>query len=136
MVDTCDLEDAELDLAVAHAIGMSDCEIEEDGICWQHDPPDTSTTGYGGKILALEFTPSISWYQGGPLIEIYDIHLSPNRFGPEAPDSIKWQSVIFGINDEKWIIKGGSEGPTPLISAMRAIVYFELNKKNFMNKQH
>lgn len=107
-----ELEGGTLDMLVANALGKRNCEIENDGICWEHDPPETSTWGRSHKVLARTFQPSSEWHDGGPLIEKYEVDVL--YVGVE---NIGWVAIIL-------LDTGAVEqaGPTPLIAACRAIV--------------
>jgi hypothetical protein len=73
--------------------------------CWYGDEYDMSIPLFeGGKL----FAPSINWAQGGPIIEGECIDLYQS--GIWSAEMVKGEDVIH------------TEGPTPLIAAMRCYV--------------
>jgi hypothetical protein len=76
-MELCQLEGDALDEAVARALGHD--AIAREGEAW--------AIGIGGRFIGYiggasvpPWSPSTDWAQGGPLIEIFQIHLS----GPES----------------------------------------------------
>jgi hypothetical protein len=63
------------------------------------------------------FSPSTSWAHGGPIIEREWINVAKHESGAY------WQAA-----SERWMLDDGhpSEGPTPLIAAMRCFVASKL----------
>ena len=110
-VSAADLEGTALDWAVARATGT---EVVIDTV--------PGKTGFDVMLSASPITyysPSTDWSQGGPLIESIGVDLCclcECQWSATADNII--EAVEQGINE--------SEGPTPLIAAMRAIVAAEL----------
>lgn len=100
------LEGAELDLAVAKALGM-------ETVVWNPEPIDLRKSS--------QWSPSTNWAQGGPIIEAHEIELERSN---------GWTATTTQVFDMP-LQKGGYEaagtfviesGPTQLIAAMRALV--------------
>lgn len=101
---TSELTGAALDWAVAKCEGpnsVASCYYDEDTPLWLDE------------ALENEWTPSTNWAQGGPIIEREGIAVSPET------ECICWYgaSVKYGVF---------TEGPTPLIAAMRCYVASKL----------
>ena len=62
-----------------------------------------------GFILERAYTPSTDWAQGGPIIEREELS-------------------FFKLSDDRGWAAGLSDGPTPLIAAMRAYVRFVMGE--------
>lgn len=104
-IKTSELIGAALDWAVAK-VELEDVGIPISDVVWSHDREST-------------YSPSINWQQGGPLIEKYQVWLSP----PTDCEPRGWDADVYNAD--------GSEGSgvraitacdTALISACRAIV--------------
>jgi hypothetical protein len=108
-----ELEGALLDAAVAKAEGDALPDFwrdPEDGTCWVRPGRE-------------EWTPSISWDQGGPIIERERIELQNH-----ACSEGWWAGIRQSPSQNK---AGGvvAIGPTPLIAAMRAYVASKLGNE-------
>lgn len=106
---TSELTGRKLDYAVALAAGLEP-EIE----LWI----DSFAVVVENKTVKAEsvfsvFSPSISWSQGGPLIEEYKIALLGSK------EETDWTAGIAGYSNNEW-------GSTPLEAAMRALVAYKL----------
>lgn len=108
---TADLTGAELDYAVALALGRNtrfmasgDAEIML---------PQSEHRGVGDKWFT--FLPSTDWSQGGPIIEREKIGLEQS--GPDVYAYVQHLPL------------DGSRGPTPLIAAMRCFVIWKLGEE-------
>jgi hypothetical protein len=109
-VKTSELQGAALDWAVAKCEGKG---IEFD------DPSDPWLTRGGIADQPLHsYTPSTDWAQGGPIIEREELLLSCNWQRPYA---------LKVFVDEKRVVQ--SNGPTPLIAAMRCYVASKLGEE-------
>ncbi len=113
-VNTAELEGAALDWAVAK---VAKIELSKE---WELPTVYVEGTNRG---LVTDWRPSTNWSQGGPLIEQFNIWLSPPVDDVCVPYG--WDAEIY---DGKGVeIVGQSIGcETPLIAAMRAIVASEL----------
>ena len=124
-VETCKLEGAALDWAVAQAIGLQVIfhVFSETVDTSTHERPSSIQVTMGADVyyhsgdmsLAL-YSPSTDWSQGGPLIEQYRIDIG----APMETKSGPWDAST------EWGLLNGIEGDTPLIAAMRAIVAAKL----------
>lgn len=104
---TSELQGAALDWAVAKCEGK--------GIEFDY-PSDPWLTRDGIADQPLHsYTPSTDWAQGGPIIEREELLLSCNWQRPYA---------LKVFVDEKRVVQ--SNGPTPLIAAMRCYVASKL----------
>lgn len=115
-IKTSDLEGAELDWAVARAVGFEMPEIQ--------------------RVLAGEkWYPeySTNWSQGGPLIKKHLITIGPEAVESGPATDIYWFAVraIWGVlasSEKQWGPRFYSK-KSPLIAAMRAIVASELGEE-------
>jgi hypothetical protein len=109
---TEDLIGAELDAAVARAMGEKDVDIEHAGkrvFC-------SVLRSHRSDSFWTEFSPSTNWNQGGPLIQEHRIDVQYDY--PDDPyDPEAWVAFMFFGKDRIMY-----PGPTPLIAAMRAFV--------------
>lgn len=111
MTDPSTLQGAELDAAVARALGW---ELDA-GAWWiKHRGPNGGSLCYMQEEHHL-YKPSAYWWQGGPIIERERIELSPAHNEIGEPDG--WNATMPPY--DPW---PGTHGPTPLIAAMRAFV--------------
>lgn len=78
----------------------------------QYSTSNNTVWARGGSI---EFSPSTSWAQGGPIIEREKIGTWSN---PKDSDDLRWCASKLGIHP--WAIE--RFGPTLLIAAMRCLV--------------
>lgn len=97
---------AELDAAVARALGYEEDVLPRGTAVWRLK----DGTGWFPRKT---WRPSTDWSQGGLLIEQYRIDLCP--YTPQSNEA--WHAMIPGAGLLEW-----TEGPTPLIAAMRAFV--------------
>jgi hypothetical protein len=115
-MDVSELEGAELDAAVARALGWE----KEGGGWWTIKRNENGGALYYSQGLVHEFRPSTDWSDGGPIIERERIALTCHAFGGGAYlDSVTelWNARTLGGLPKC--------GPTPLIAAMRAFVAAE-----------
>lgn len=142
-VKTAELSGKALDWAVFCAVfnGMQPTIHKVESVTIERKPfikpitfPRAVYLTYSGAHGAeLDWSPSSSWEQGGPLIEKYGVLLSPPRAmmhvngGPNAGwrETGTWGSTIFGT-ERKHRRKAFEHPDQPLVAAMRAIVQFEL----------
>jgi hypothetical protein len=114
-MNTYELEGAELDAAVAQALGCTVVRVEDgptgDPLCFARGPSDSDHPTWKSENA---FCPSTVWEDGGPIIERERIELIPQRVIVECAPDAHWQAVI---RDEF-----EAYGPTALIAAMRAYV--------------
>jgi hypothetical protein len=96
-IKVSELEGAQLDAWVAKANGLP----------VKSKPFDACRIEAGGVWLV--YSPSISWSQGGPIIEREKIQLVPKANG---------ENWAAGIDDSEWI----QGGDTALIAAMRCFI--------------
>jgi hypothetical protein len=96
-IKTQDLIGPALDWAVAECDGVRDCWAAE-------DPRDGFFIDYD---RTQRYSPSTNWAQGGPIIE---------REGLS----------FFQLSDDRGWAAGLSDGPTPLVAAMRCYVRTEM----------
>lgn len=99
---------AELDAAVARALGIED---EADTTAEPDPMPAIHFPAEGKRYF---FRPSSSWIDGGPIIERERIMIEHSNTG-------YWSAWLPDQNGE-YAESPGSRGPTPLIAAMRAFV--------------
>ena len=103
---TSELTGAALDWAVAKCEGATDFWFDTAPTFWVKLDGKDRALRYG---WAQSYLPSTDWAQAGPIIEREGIELVPSH------DGTRWYSE--GLN------RGGqSQGPTPLIAAMRCYV--------------
>ena len=86
--------------------------IEDDGVCWEIDPPRTDGYCSGRRILSRSFQPSTEWFDLGPLIDKFKINIEWVDDGKYCSAFIK---PVTGPDDVRF-------GQTPQIAACRAIV--------------
>lgn len=111
-----ELEGAELDWAVAQVTG-----VELDIIEMPSGPPHIGLKGRTPDGWPRAYSPSTDWNQGGPLIEQNDVTLSPN-IGDQYGAHERWHALV-----PTSATSGRSAmGPTPLVAAMRALVFARL----------
>lgn len=118
-VETCKLEGAALDWAVAQAVGLQVIfqVLSEMIDTSTQDKPSSIETVLGADVYYLSgdmslalYSPSTLWEQGGPIIEATGIYLSSGFWG-----------------ESRWVAKHDSLtacfcGETALIATCRAIV--------------
>jgi hypothetical protein len=77
--------------------------------------------GQNMKPTSIEYTPTISWAQGGPIIEREQLEVSPRYWNVEG---WHWVAYVLGANniDDNF----EQRGSTPLIAAMRCYVASKL----------
>lgn len=104
MMKVAELEGAQLDWAVARALGYTAmfCLDEGKPICCVEESDFDGLDDWVGDGWA--FTPSVYWNVGGPIIEREQINLTSHSDG--------WSAGFAQFQ----------HGPTPLIAAMRAFV--------------
>lgn len=105
MTDVSTLEGAELDAAVARALGYNVCRGGLVAVLTDMQP--IAGVPPSGPCV---WEPSTSWAQGGPIIERERINITPVVVGG-------WAGMAEVGDDQFW-----EHGPTPLIAAMRAFV--------------
>jgi hypothetical protein len=105
-MDVSELEGAELDAAVARALGWE----KEGGGWWTIKRNENGGALYYSQGLVHEFRPSTDWAQGGPIIERYSIEMQRSFLGEK-----EWYAGVCGESFS-------ATGPTALIAAMRAFV--------------
>jgi len=99
-----------LDYAVAIARGGTNLRFDTVATWWiTIDGKDRALSR--GRSAAQNFSPSIDWAQGGPIIEKEIIELLP-MFNPKY-----WSARV--AKKSTWF-----DGPTPLIAAMRCYCSF------------
>ena len=109
-IKTNELEGAALDWAVAKAVGHGvSATVYYSGLN-QYGRVESSRA-----IDLGEYSPSANWSQGGPLIERYEIALSPEQFG--------WEAAVYDGGNMNPV---DGQGKTPLVAACRAIVAAKL----------
>lgn len=123
-IKTSELECAALDWAVATVEGR---EIVIHGVgqyCYDR-PGGVHCCKYGCtfgprniQYDVADYSPSTEWSQGGPLIERYEVAISPEQFG--------WEAEVYNGGHMNPV---DGAGKTPLIAAMRAIVASELGRE-------
>lgn len=113
LVKTRELNGGALDWAVAVARGWTDVKITGFEDPNEPDYPFFRPTKEVDGVLVcgsgLSWAPSVSWSQGGPLIDHFDIELA-RRIDPVDKHSAFGNRLIYAV------------GPTKLIAAMRCIV--------------
>ena len=105
-IKTSELEGAALNWAVAKACGI--------GVWVKNGRAFQDILGTPDRPCSF-WSPSRMWDQGGPLIERYEVALSPEQFG--------WEASVYDGGHMNPI---DGQGPTPLIAACRAIVAAKL----------
>lgn len=134
-VKTQDLSGAALDWAVAMAEGYR-VDPEGDGRSVISPKGVFTSVSVRGAAEGFGYRPSSDWNQGGPLIEKYQVLLTPpsnlvhRNFGSFDKrngwyESGFWGSTIFG-KERKHRRASFHHPDSPLIVAMRAIAQFEL----------
>lgn len=110
-VKTAYLIKRQLDWAVAKCEGATN-DWRSDGPFWWYHTPVIRVDGHD-----LQYQPSTDWAQGGPIIEQENIAIR------------KWAAT--GWEADKWNFKFAAvtNGPTPLIAAMRCYVESKLGKE-------
>jgi hypothetical protein len=115
-----ELQGVRLDAAVAKAEGHDLAKgftLEGGG---EYGPARLSIAGIG------EFAPSANWSQGGPIIERERITiLAPDERLDQLEGGLAiwdWTAAKYLVGDDENEAEFEQEGPTPLISAMRAYV--------------
>lgn len=124
-----ELSGAVLDLWVARAIGYDSLcavPIELRG----HTGSDESAEG------GNSWKPSVDWWQGGPLIDRFRIGWyqcaeweSPGHYvegvwvDGRPPREPKWAAAVDGAPNYSSYFENEFVGDTPLVAAMRALVY-------------
>lgn len=107
-IKTADLTGSQLDWAVAKVLNLEPIAGQPVGFF------------YWGNESGL-FTPSTEWSHGGPIIERERIDI-----GALADDGSRWRAIMYGSRVQTVYGPGrtiiDTEGPTPLIAAMRAFV--------------
>ena len=88
---------------------MKTAELTDAALDWAVAAIEANVWGY--------FSPSTNWTHGGPIIEREWINVVKHESGAY------WQAA-----SERWMLDDGhpSEGPTPLIAAMRCFVASKL----------
>jgi hypothetical protein len=113
--DIWTLEGPLLDAAVAIAEGLPFSRIQ-DGIAWLH-----LTDLRSGSVRECPCFSS-RWADGGPIIERESITLQRLPSCWAAAVAVKWSD-----DEAAESMKGGADGPTALIAAMRAYVDSKLD---------
>lgn len=121
-IKTCELTDVALDWAVAHAMQY----VTHSTLGWTVTLPVPSVPPGATPPLPFpkNFSPSTRWAQGGPIAELEKLcigfrHQLDNMYVPTIdPDVICWARTTAGGHLQY--------GPTPLIAAMRALVWRKL----------
>jgi hypothetical protein len=104
---TAELTGAQLDWAVAKCEGYA---LTSDGI--NHLVVRGSEMRIlGPNSSSLHYSPSTDWAQGGPIIEREKINVSLSATAP-------WMAWFYDGVEMIWL----TDGPTPLIAAMRCYV--------------
>lgn len=108
------LEGAELDAAVARALGYKYVAISPDGKrCWAGVNHQDQDSGF--------FEPSERGDHGVPIIERELISIAPRPANDFSPVPY-WAAIGYNPNPELYQAWFWSTGPTALIAAMRAYV--------------
>ena len=113
---TSELIGGYLDSAVAEAIGLTYYRIERVG----HPMDRNQSAVCWIKGLEIQFAPSLSWQQGGPIVERERIRLCPDTDG--------WLADV--VTDRRCDNKQTdfARGSTALIAGMRALVASKLGE--------
>lgn len=112
-----DLIGAELDAAVARAMGATDVTLED----WGDGVLMCITAEFAFE--KVPFQPSTKWSDGGPIILAERIAIIPADRGTEWFGQILRQRLRrIGREKRPGCDCFGEYGPTPLIAAMRAFV--------------
>lgn len=109
-----ELEGPLLDVAVGLAEGLG-VERGFDGTLFVDGKAAGGVSEYGPDQNA-DYSPSIAWHDGGPIIERERISLHMFR---SAPAAFAWHSEIEDEAERRLVEQ---YGPAPLIAAMRAYV--------------
>lgn len=125
IIKTEELSGTALDWAVAEALDDY-CvrRASEAGYAWGEGDPLIVVPSDHNQCFWIfgedDWSPSINWVQGGPLVDEYDVWLA----GPASIDSV-------GDCHAAWVDGTGpiAHGETKLIAAMRAIVAAKLGKE-------
>jgi hypothetical protein len=118
-----ELDGALLDMAVAMALGAKGLEIRSDvgdgeEWCYSAEPPPEENWGYGE--WSHYFAPSTAWEMGGPIIERERIAVLCQSVLTRDAEPRHW---LAKLAEDWWKDETAmSNGPTPLIAAMRAYV--------------
>ena len=75
----------------------------------------------GGMPEPRSYSPSTDWSQGGPLIEQHAIELHNNIGEQYGEEERRYAVVPISASGSR-----GAMGPTPLVAAMRALVFAKL----------
>ena len=119
MIKTRELEGATLDWAVAKVSGARLSIID-----MPSGQPHIGLQGRTSDGWPDAYSPSSDWSQGGPLIEQHSIELMTN-IGEQHGDHERWYAVVpTSASGSR-----GAMGPTPLVAAMRALVFAKLGEK-------
>lgn len=114
---TAELTSELLDHWVAKSEGWTKHQWSSDDFDWRLNP--TADDDLGLLVADLNFKPSTDWAQGGPIIERESIALICCR-------SYGWLAIHDSDRNEDGApdneAHSASNGPTPLIAAMRAYV--------------
>lgn len=124
---TAELTGTSLDYWVARADGYVARSVPvRDGEQLIVETIEGNFVGYIGSGYLPRYAPSIDWAQGGPIVERERIAIVCNRPYSHTNESAYWDAYYDGRYsgpDGQVNCKGDiSEGPTPLIAAMRAFV--------------
>ena len=120
-IKTADLIGPALDWAVAQCKGFKKIRVMP---AWSnkhgaHGGPQVMVSNE--EDSSFDYRPSISWAQGGPIIEREWIELqNGSNLHPDLWGACKWSDTDAGI--PLW----EGRGPTPLIAAMRCYVASKL----------
>lgn len=127
-----DLQGAALDAAVARAEGLKTV-IES----WMTNPPKPAACWLllpDGRpnFMAGPYSPSVNWFQGGPILERERITIVASSVNGEP---VEWSASVGAYThyiDEQLPFgayydgEPRGHGPTPLVAAMRAFVVSRL----------
>jgi len=81
-----------------------------------HTTPSIAPLGYQhNRVLVCQYQPSTDWAHGGPIIEREKINVSSSATAP-------WMAWFYDGVEMIWL----TDGPTPLIAAMRCYVASKL----------
>ncbi|WFM72904.1 phage protein NinX family protein [Halomonas sp. CKK8] len=91
------------------------------------DIPSGPYIGIKGRTsdgFPRKYSPSTDWSQGGPLIEQHAIELHTN-IGEQYGEEERWYAIVpTSASGSR-----GAMGPTPLMAAMRALVFAKLGEE-------
>lgn len=118
-IKTSELTGVALDWAVAHAMQY----VTHSTLGWTVTLPVPSVPPGATPPLPFpkNFSPSTRWAQGGPLVEI---EMVEHGMSTSALDYRKGGFAAYYWSDDFVELEG--TGPTPLIAAMRALVWRKL----------